>query len=136
MVKPIQILLVGGDTLLRKALTALIRSTPDMVVVGQTAAAHQALADEHLTRVDVVVLLCQSAAEALVLASSLLAQPRPPRVLVISHELDGGELAAAVDAGRLAYLPLGTPPAEILQKVRAVHRGQSLPGNDRLRQMT
>lgn len=114
MVTPLRVQLVGEDGRLLKALKALLRSAPDMDVLGESAAAEDTLTLAQAEQPDVVLLAMPSTAECLALVRRLVNLSRPPHILVLAKELDETEMSALIDAGVGGYLPVGIAPADIL----------------------
>lgn len=117
MVTPRRVLLVGDSSQLLIALKALIRTAPDLDVLGDPVAAEQALARAQVGQPDVVLLAMPLDAVCLALVRELAGLPRPPHLLVLTNELDEIEMSALVDAGVASYLPLGTAPADVLSSL-------------------
>jgi DNA-binding NarL/FixJ family response regulator len=128
MVTPLRVLLFGGNGQLLKALIALIKSAPDMDVLGQPASNEDALVQTETGRPDVVLLAAQATAMDLALVRRLVNLPRPPFILVLVNEPEDLEMQAAIAAGVGGYLPVGTLPDGILDALRLAYHGRSLPG--------
>lgn len=125
--KAIRILLVDGYVSVRNALGALIATAPDMAVVG--AVADGAAAREHALslRPDIVILdLSTLGGEVTGMLASLANTLPQTRILVLTDEIDQGEISAAISAGVKGYLIKGTGAREILEAVRRLHRGEEV----------
>jgi DNA-binding NarL/FixJ family response regulator len=126
----IRVLLVDDDPLVRAGLRLMLRSAPDIDVVGEAgdgAAAITAAAD---LAPDVVLMDIRmpgtdgvTATAAITKASVATAIPR----VVALTTFDADELVRqAITAGAVGYLVKDTPPAEIISAVRAVAAGQGV----------
>ncbi len=114
MVTPLRVLLVGDSSQLLIALKALIKTAPDLDVLGDPVAAEKALAQARSGWPDTVLLAMPPNAACLALARELARLPRPPHILVLAGELDETQMSALTAAGVGGYLLLGTAPADIL----------------------
>ncbi len=127
---PVRLFLVDDQALVRAGFAMVLDATPDMQVVGQAAdgqAALDALTGPDAPVVDVVLMDIQmprlNGVEA---TRRLLAQPDPPRVLVLTT-FDLDEFAfAALQAGASGFLLKDAGPTDLLTAIRAVHRGDSV----------
>jgi DNA-binding NarL/FixJ family response regulator len=126
----IRVLLVDDDALVRAGLRLMLRSAPDIDVVGEAgdgAAAITAVAD---LAPDVVLMDIRmpgtdgvTATAAITKANAVTATPR----VVALTTFDADELVRqAITAGAVGYLVKDTPPAEIISAVRAVAAGQGV----------
>jgi DNA-binding NarL/FixJ family response regulator len=127
---PVRVLVVDDDPLVRSALVMVFGGAPDVAVVGEAGdgsevpaalAAHSpdvVLMDVRMPRVDGL-----RATEAIV-AARTGGEPQRPAVLVLTT-FDTDELVlGALRAGAAGFLLKDTPPAQIVDAVRAVARGE------------
>jgi len=128
MVTPLRVLLVGESSQLLIALKALIKTAPDLAVLGDPVAAEEALAQAQFGQSDIVLLAMPPNAICLALARELVRLPRPPHILVLAGELDESQMSALIDAGVGGYLLVGTAPTDILSALRVV-KCRHLPEN-------
>jgi DNA-binding NarL/FixJ family response regulator len=127
----IRVLLVDDDPLVRAGLRLMLRSAPDIDVVGEagdgaaatTAAAELApdvvLMDIRMPGTDGVT------ATAAIMAANTQAAAAPRVVALTTFDAD--ELVRrAITAGAVGYLVKDTPPGEIISAVRAVAAGHGV----------
>ena len=127
---PVRLFLVDDQELVRAGFAMVLDATADMEVVGQATdgqAALDALTGPGAPEVDVVLMDIQmprlNGVEA---TRALLAQPNPPRVLVLTT-FDLDEFAfAALQAGASGFLLKDAGPRDLLAAIRAVHAGDSV----------
>jgi DNA-binding NarL/FixJ family response regulator len=125
----IRVLLVDDDPLVRAGLRLMLRSAPDIAVVGEagdgaaaiTAAAELApevvLMDIRMPGTDGVTATAQITRTELTTA---------PRVVALTT-FDADELVRqAITAGAVGYLVKDTPPGEIINAIRAVAAGHGV----------
>jgi DNA-binding NarL/FixJ family response regulator len=125
----IRVLLVDDDPLVRGGLRLMLRSAPDIDVVGEAADGAAAIAAAAELAPDVVLMDIRMpgtdgvTATAAITANATAAIPR----IVALTTFDADELVRqAITAGAVGYLVKDTPPAEIISAVRAVAAGQGV----------
>lgn len=122
----LRLLVVDDQPIIRRGLALILGAQADIEVVGQAADGQQALQLAEALRPDVVVMDLQMPVLGGVAATRLLAQRLPrTRVVVLTTFDDDERVFAAVQAGAHAYLLKDAAEGELLDTVRAVHRGES-----------
>lgn len=122
----LRLLVVDDQPIIRRGLALILDAQADIEVVGQAADGQQALQLAEALRPDVVVMDLQMPVLGGVGATRLLAQRLPrTRVVVLTTFDDDERVFAAVQAGAHAYLLKDAAEGELLDTVRAVHRGES-----------
>ena len=119
----IRVLLVDDDALVRSGLRLMLRSAPDIDVVGEAAdGAAAATAAAELVP-DVVLMDIRMPGTDGVTATAAITAATAARVVALTT-FDADELVRqAINAGAAGYLVKDTPPAEIINAVRAVASG-------------
>jgi DNA-binding NarL/FixJ family response regulator len=124
----IRLLLVDDEDLVRAGLRAILDAEPDIAVVGEAADGAEVpglvggLAPD-VVLMDVRMFAVDGIAAPRHLVTSL---PQPPRVLVLTTFGNDGDVYDALQAGAAGFLLKRARPAEIVQAVRIVARGESL----------
>ncbi|WP_433558856.1 response regulator [Pseudonocardia xinjiangensis] len=124
----IRLLLVDDEDLVRTGLRAILDAEPDITVVGEAADGAEVpglvggLAPD-VVLMDVRMFAVDGIAAPRHLVTSL---PQPPRVLVLTTFGNDGDVYDALQAGAAGFLLKRARPAEIVQAVRIVARGESL----------
>jgi len=137
----IRVLLVDDDPLVRAGLRLMLRSAQDIDVIGEAADGAAAITAAAELIPDVVLMdirmpgtdgVTATAAITTATARSTQAQAAQaqaapgPRVVALTT-FDADELVRqAITAGAVGYLVKDTPPAEIINAVRAVAAGQGV----------
>ena len=123
--KPIRVLIVDDHPLLRDGIAALIRAEPDMEVAAEAATGREALAQFKLKRPDVTLMDLQmpemGGIEALI---AIRGEFPNARTIVLTTYTGDVQVLRALKAGARAYLLKGNVNAELLEVIRAVHRGE------------
>ena len=123
---PLRLLVADDQPIIRRGLALMLGAEDDIEVVGQAADGQQALELARTLRPDVVVMDLQMPRGGGVAATRQLAALLPQVRVVVLTTFDDDELVyEAVRAGAHAYLLKDAAEADVLETVRAVHRGES-----------
>jgi DNA-binding NarL/FixJ family response regulator len=96
----IRVLVVDDHPVVRAGMEVVLRAEPGIVPVGAAADPHEALALVRRARPDLVLLDARLGPyDGLELCRTLLREPAPPAVLVVSANVDDGLDEAARAAG-------------------------------------
>ncbi|MBZ0310626.1 MAG: response regulator transcription factor [Anaerolineae bacterium] len=123
---PIRVLIVDDHVLFRKGLQLIIKTNPEFLIAGEAGTGYDALRyyetlcpdvmllDIHLpdiSGVNVTRLICQKHAEA--------------RILVMTGFYSDDTVHEVMTAGATGFLAKTASPAELLQAIRTVGRGET-----------
>ncbi|EWC59779.1 putative two-component system response regulator [Actinokineospora spheciospongiae] len=116
--------IVDDDRLVRMALRLVVDGEPDLTVVAEAADGESALAAVAEQRPDVVLMdVRMPGRDGLSTTRELLTRPGPPKVLVLTTFDSDDLVLGALRAGALGFVLKDTPPARIVDAVRAVAEG-------------
>lgn len=122
----IRLLVVDDQPLIRRGLAVMLATEPDIDVVGQAGDGAEAIEAARRDRPDVVLMDLQMPRVGGVAATRTIVGERPETQVVVLTTFDADELVFdAIRAGAQAYLLKDAPEAEVLDTIRAVHRGES-----------
>jgi DNA-binding NarL/FixJ family response regulator len=123
----VRVLLVDDDPLVRTGLSMILASAPDLEVVAQAGDGDEAVQQVALHAPDVVLMdIRMRRMNGLVATAAVLAQPRPPKVLILTtFDLDE-YVFEALAAGASGFLLKEGSPQEIIEGVRVVARGEAM----------
>jgi DNA-binding NarL/FixJ family response regulator len=124
----IRVLLVDDEDLVRGGLRAILDAREDIEVVGEAADGAVVVPLVTSLRPDVVVMDIRMPLVDGIQATRDLRRrmSEPPRILVVTTFGDDENVYAALHAGADGFLPKRARPAEIVDAVRIVARGESL----------
>ncbi|GII89179.1 DNA-binding response regulator [Sphaerisporangium siamense] len=124
----IRVALVDDEELIRVGLRVIIDAQPDLEVVGEAADGAEVMPMVARNRPDVVLMdVRMPAIDGIEATRRLLAASgEPPRVLVVTTFENDDHVYDALRAGASGFLLKRARPAEVVQAVRVVARGESL----------
>ena len=123
---PIRVLIADDQSLIRRGMSLIISAEPDIEVVGQAADGAEAVTLALALKPDVVLMDLHMPVKGGVVATREITTQLPnTRVMVLTTFDTDAMVFDAVRAGAQAYLLKDTSEAEVLDTIRAVHRGES-----------
>ncbi len=122
-----RVLLVDDDPLVRTGLSMILGSTQDLQVVAEAGDGDEAVHQVARHAPDVVIMdIRMRRMNGLVATAAVLAQPRPPKVLILTtFDLDE-YVFEALAAGASGFLLKEGSPQEIIEGVRVVANGDAM----------
>ncbi|MCC9686159.1 response regulator [Streptomyces sp. MNU103] len=126
---PIRVLVCDDQELVRTGYVTIFSSQPDMEVVGEAENGHEAVEAARRLRPDVVVMDVRMPLLDGIRATRELAGPDSqdaPKVLVVTTFNVDSYVYDALRAGASGFLLKDSPPAELVNGIRTVARGEAL----------
>ncbi len=122
----VQVLLADDHQLMREGTAALLGADDRIEVVGLARNGREALAQAERRRPDVVLLDINMPVLGGLEACARLRESGPdaPEVLMLTVSDEEPDLYAALRVGAAGYLTKDVPPAELIEAVLAVARGE------------
>jgi DNA-binding NarL/FixJ family response regulator len=127
--QPIRVLVCDDQELVRTGYATIFSAQPDMQVVGEVANGLEAVEEAKRLRPDVVVMDIRMPLLDGIQATRRLAGPDaadPPKILVVTTFNVDAYVYEAFRAGASGFLLKDAPPAELVNGVRTVARGEAL----------
>jgi DNA-binding NarL/FixJ family response regulator len=125
--RPLRVLLIDDDALVRAGLKMILSSADDIEVVGEADDGGAAVAAVTRHRPDVVLMdIRMPTVDGITATERLRALPDPPQVVVLTTFHADDYVLRALRAGASGFLLKDTAPAEILRAVRLVHGGEAM----------
>ena len=126
---PIRILVADDHPVVRGGLVALLRTIPDLAVVGEVSDGDAAVREVHLLRPDVVLMDVRMPGLDGVEATRRIRSGVPgTRVLILTMYDDDATVFTAMQAGAQGYLLKEAEQEEIVRAIRAVVAGDAIFG--------
>ncbi len=121
-----RILIVDDHILFREGLTGLLRSQPDMEVIGECGTMSEAVSMALQLKPDVVLMdFSLPDGTGLEATSSILAQLPATQVIFLTVHDNDDRLIAAMRAGAKGYLLKNLSVNKLLASLRALERGEA-----------
>ncbi len=125
--RPIRVVLVDDDPLVRAGLTLMLGGAPQLEIVGEAGDGAEGLDVAARTRPDVVLMdIRMPRMDGLTATRHLLEQPSPPRVIVLTTFDADEEVVQALGNGATGFLLKDASPEQLLAAVRTVAAGEAL----------
>ena len=122
---PIRVLLADDHPLLRSGLKLLLGAEPDMVVVGEANNGLEAVEQTMRLRPDVVVMdIAMPEMGGLEATRKISQLGLGTRVLILTVHAEEQYLLPVIQAGGSGYVRKAQADTDLLEAVRAVHRGE------------
>jgi DNA-binding NarL/FixJ family response regulator len=126
-VRPVRVLIVDDDPLVRAGLVMMLGGTDHVEVAGEASDGSEVLSAVDHHRPDVVLLdLRMPKVDGLEAMALLRTQPSPPRILVLTTFDTDDQVLRALRAGAAGFLVKDTPPADIVRAIELVAAGESM----------
>ncbi len=126
---PYGVLVADDHQLFRDGLRSLVLAMPDARLVGEAADGLEVVALAASRQPDVIVMdLRMPHLDGVEATRRILAERADIRVLVVSMLDDDASVFAAIRAGARGYVLKGAGHEEVIQAIRAVHRGEAIFG--------
>ncbi len=128
----IRVVLVDDQVMFRRGVSMIVRSQPDLHVVGEAGDGEEAVAVVERERPDVVLMdvrmpvLDGVQATERILAAAARRGERGPRIIVVTtFDLDA-DAAAAIRAGASGFVLKDADPDFLIAAIRTVHAGTAV----------
>jgi DNA-binding NarL/FixJ family response regulator len=127
MTRPIRVLIVDDDALVRSGLKLMLDGSDRVRVVGEAEDGAEVLAAIDAHHPDVVLMdLRMPKVDGIAAMRLLHQQPKPPQVLVLTTFDADEHVLQALRAGAAGFLLKDTPPAEIVRAIELVAAGDGI----------
>ena len=125
MTAPIRVLIADDHAILRKGIRALLSTEPDIQVVGETENGLETVIQAQALRPDVILMdLVMPEMDGIEATRRITAEQPGVRILVLTSFAADDKVFPAIKAGALGYILKDSGPAELVQAIHQVYRGQ------------
>jgi len=128
--KPIRVLIADDHALFREGVHAILKSVPDIEIVGEVGTGQEALTVASDRKPDVILMDIQMPDLNGVEATQRILKTQPDvGIIIVTMLEDDDSLFSAMRAGARGYVLKGADKAEMLRSIRAVADGEALFGS-------
>jgi DNA-binding NarL/FixJ family response regulator len=126
--EPIRVALVDDQPLFSAGLKMILRSQPDLELVGDATDGEAAITLVQETRPDVVLMdIRMPVLDGITATQRILgSNPTPPKIIVLTTIQHDEAVVRAIQAGAAGFLTKDTTPDFLLAATRTVHSGHSV----------
>ncbi|MGP4025763.1 response regulator transcription factor [Actinomadura sp. 3N407] len=125
--RPLRVLIVDDDALVRAGLSMMLDGTGGIAVAGEAADGDEVPAAADLHAPDVVLMdLRMPRVDGITATRRLRSRANPPEVIVLTTFDSDENILRALRAGASGFLLKDTPPDQIVQAVRQVAAGDPI----------
>ncbi|WP_026313915.1 response regulator transcription factor [Actinomadura flavalba] len=136
MERPVRVLIVDDDALVRRGLTMMLAGADDVEVVGDVADGAEVMGAVNALSPDVVLMdVRMPRVDGLAATERLRARTDPPEVVILTTFDTDDHILRAMRAGASGFLLKHTPPPEIVRAIRQVAAGEPMLSPTVLRRM-
>jgi len=122
----IRVLIVDDHTIVRKGIRALLAEIADLEVVGEAADGQEAIVQADRLRPDVILMdLAMPRMDGIEATRQIKLRQPESRVLVMTSFATDEKVLPAIKSGALGYLLKESGPADLIQAIHQIHRGES-----------
>ena len=122
---PIRVLIVDDQAIVRKGIRALVAEVEYIQVVGEAGDGQEAVAQAEDLNPDVILMdLVMPGVDGIEAIRQITSRQEDARILVLTSFTSDDKVFPAIKAGALGYLLKDSEPADLLQAIQQVHRGE------------
>jgi NarL family two-component system response regulator LiaR len=121
----IRVLVVDDHAIVRRGIRALLAEIKGIEVIGEASDGQEAMAQADALRPDVILMdLVMPGVDGIEATRQITADETGPRVLVLTSFAGDDKVFPAIQAGALGYLLKDSEPADLVEAIQQVHRGE------------
>ena len=122
---PIRVLIVDDHAIVRKGIRALLAEVEYIQVVGEAGNGQDAVTLAENLNPDVILMdLVMPGVDGIEAIRHITSRQEQARILVLTSFASDDKVFPAIKAGALGYLLKDSDPADLLQAIQQVHRGE------------
>jgi len=123
---PIRILVVDDHPVVRKGLIAMLETEPDLQIVGEGRDGEEAVAQALALQPDVILMdLVMPRLDGLQAIEQIKSRQPGAQILVLTSFTTADKVMPALQAGATGYMLKESEPAELVNAIHTVQRGES-----------
>ena len=122
----IRILIVDDHAVVRRGLSAILETEPDLEVVGEAENGNQAVWKTRSLQPDVILMdLVMPEKDGIEAIKEIKKDDAKANILVITSFAEDEKVFPAIKAGALGYLLKDSSPDDLIQAIHEIHQGKA-----------
>ena len=123
--KPIKLLVVDDQNIVRKGIRALLEQVDDIDVIGEASNGEEAVAQAKQLKPDVILMdLMMPKKDGISAIQEIQAVQLPARIIALTSFVTEDKVFPAIKAGAMGYLLKDSEPEDLITAIRKVNRGE------------
>lgn len=123
--KPIKLLVVDDQAIVRKGICALLEQIDDIDVIGEASNGIEAVAQAKLLNPDVILMdLVMPEMDGITAIQRILADQPGTRIMALTSFVAENKVFPAIKAGAMGYLLKDSEPEALITAIRNLNRGE------------
>src|SRR5574339_401220 len=123
--KPIKLLVVDDQNIVRKGIRALVEQVEDMDVIGEASNGEEAVAEAKRLNPDVILMdLMMPKMDGIAAIGAIQASQSSTRIIALTSFVTEDKVFPAIKAGAMGYLLKDSEPEDLITAIRKVNRGE------------
>lgn len=123
--KPIKLLVVDDQNIVRKGIRALLEQVDDIDVVGEASNGEEAVAQAKRLHPDVILMdLMMPKMDGITAIQEIQAGQLHARIIALTSFVTEDKVFPAIKAGAMGYLLKDSEPEDLINAIRKVNRGE------------
>ncbi len=123
--KPIKLLVVDDQSIVRKGICALLEQVDDIDVIGEASDGEEAVAQAKMHHPDVILMdLVMPKMDGITAIQQILARQPRMRIMALTSFVAEDKVFPAIKAGAMGYLLKDSEPEELIAAIRRLNRGE------------
>ena len=123
--KPIRLLIVDDQGIVRKGIRALLAEVKGMDVIGEASDGLEAVKQADLLKPDVILMdLVMPRLDGIEAIRQIIARQPTARILALTSFVADDKVFPAIKAGALGYLLKDSEPEDLITAIKNIQRGE------------
>ena len=123
--KPIKLLVVDDQNIVRKGIRALLEQVADINVIGEASNGEEAVAQAKQLKPDIILMdLMMPKMDGITAIQEIQAVQLPARIIALTSFVTEDKVFPAIKAGAMGYLLKDSEPEDLIAAIRKVNRGE------------
>jgi NarL family two-component system response regulator LiaR len=123
--KPIKLLVVDDQNIVRKGIRALLEQVDEIEVIGEASNGEEAVTQAKRLKPDVILMdLMMPKMDGITAIQEIQAIQLPARIIALTSLVTEDKVFPAIKAGAMGYLLKDSEPEDLITAIRKVNRGE------------